>query len=43
MTITSLFLSLGFGIIAIALLLGLFGNDRAFQPVPVRSPRRTRR
>ena len=36
MTITSLFLSLGLGTIAIALLLGLLENGRRAQPVPVR-------
>ncbi len=36
MTITTLFLSLGLGTIAIALLLGLFENGRRSQPVPVR-------
>ncbi len=43
MTITTLFLSLGLGTIGIALLLGLLGNDRILQPVPLRLPRGPRR
>jgi hypothetical protein len=43
MTINALFISLGLGTIAIALLLGLLGNDRILQPVALRLRRGPRR